>query len=200
MHIEVTIQGISPLLMNRFPAEVELQLENGTSSAFNRSAESDTPRGQAEKKAYIDTDGTLYVPGTCIFAMLINAGIFHKVGKNKLTTMKSSLVPAGLIVEDLICSLNTKKWEVDSRSIVNPSTRGRSICHRPRVEDWSLMFTVDVDESMFNEKLVRALVDDAGKKIGLLDFSPRHRGPFGRFVVKKWTRLRDPKPMAEAAQ
>jgi hypothetical protein len=39
---------------------------------------------------------------------------------------------------------------------------------------------------MFAPDLVRAVVDDAGKKIGLGDYRPQRKGPFGRFVVRKW--------------
>lgn len=60
------------------------------------------------------------------------------------------------------------------------------MCHRPRVDSWSLTFTLDVDTSVFDPKLVRALIDDAGKKIGLGDYRPARKGPFGRFVVKRW--------------
>jgi len=39
---------------------------------------------------------------------------------------------------------------------------------------------------MFNEKTVRMLVNDAGKKIGLGDYRPQRKGPFGRFSVVGW--------------
>lgn len=44
---------------------------------------------------------------------------------------------------------------------------------------------------MFGPILVRSIVDDAGKKIGLGDFRPARKGPFGRFVVKEWVVLED---------
>jgi hypothetical protein len=40
---------------------------------------------------------------------------------------------------------------------------------------------------MFSPALIRAVIDDAGKKIGLGDYRPSRKGPFGRFVVKTWT-------------
>jgi hypothetical protein len=191
MKINVVIEGITPLLMNRFTESSEVLLSSGTSPTY-KSGSKGTPREQAEPKRYADAKGTLYVPGPNIFAALIAAGTFHKAGKSKITTMKTSLVPAGILVEELVCSLNTDKWEVDSRSVVIPSTGGRVMCHRPRVDNWSCSFTLDVDESMFAPNLVRALVDDAGKKIGLGDFRPARKGPFGRFVVKKWDVIATP--------
>lgn len=107
--------------------------------------------------------------------------------------LNSSLIPAGIAVTDLVCPLNTKDWECDSRSVVIPSTGGRIMCHRPRLDEWSLKFTLEVDEEMFAEKFVRLLVDDAGKKIGLGDYRPSRKGPFGRFVVTKWEVVREAK-------
>lgn len=190
MKITVTIQGITPIIMNRFTEAAEVAVSGGTSVSFR--GDKGTPREQATAKRYADQAGNLYIPGPNIFACLIAAGTFHKAGKSKLTTMKTSLIPAGLMVEDLVCTLTNAdgepitEWEVDSRSVVIPSTGGRIMCHRPRVDVWQAMFTLDVDDTMFSPSLVRAVVDDAGKKIGLGDFRPARKGPFGRFVVAKW--------------
>jgi len=201
MKITVTIHGISPLLMNRFTEAAEIKVSGGTAVSFH--GDKGTPRAQAEAKRYSDSEGRLYIPGPNIFACLIAAGTFHKAGKSKLTTMKTSLIPAGVIVDDLVCPLTDadgnqiKAWEVDSRSVVIPSTGGRIMCHRPRVDDWYLKFTLDVDTTMFSPALVRAVVDDAGKKIGLGDYRPARKGPFGRFVVAHWDAKAD--ELAKAA-
>ena len=100
--------------------------------------------------------------------------------------MKSSLIPAGVAINEIICPLNTKKYEVDSRSVVIPSTGGRIMCHRPRLDEWALDFTLDIDTEMFSPALVRQIVDDAGKKVGLGDYRPDRKGPFGKFVVVNW--------------
>ena len=188
MRVQITIEGITPLLMNRFTDANEIAV--GSGSRPSMSGDKGKPREQAQVKAYRDDSGELYIPGTNIFSCLIAAGTFHKVGKNKLTTFKTSLVPAGLSVEDLACPLGTREFEVDSRSVVNPSTGGRMMCHRPRVDHWELTFTVEIDTGVFSPALVRALVDDAGKKIGLGDYRPQKKGPFGRFVVRRWEEIK----------
>lgn len=170
--------------MNRFHESAEVKVSNGLKSSINPHAES--PREQAEPKLYADEKGNLYIPGTNIFASIVAAGSYHKVGKRQLTTQKTSLIPAGMWILDLVCSLNTKHWEVDSRSVVIPATGGRVMCHRPRLDEWETSFNIDVDPEMFNDKTVRMLVDDAGKKVGLGDYRPSRKGPFGRFVVKNW--------------
>lgn len=189
MRIKVTIEGITPLLMNRFTEASEVSVSGGHSPTLKGTR--GTPREQAEKKAYMDNEGNLYVPGPNIFSCLVMAGAFHKAGRVKVTTQKSSLIPAGVAVEELVCSLNTKKWECDSRSVVIPSTGGRIMCHRPRLDEWQTTFTLNVDESMFAPTFVRLLVDDAGKKVGLGDYRPQRKGPFGRFVVSNWSPIKD---------
>ena len=77
-------------------------------------------------------------------------------------------------------------WEVDERPIRNPATGGRFLRYRPRFNEWAVEFSVEIDETMIGPKLFRQLVDDAGKKIGLGDFRPACKGPFGRFVVTDW--------------
>jgi hypothetical protein len=186
MEIKVTIGGLSPLLMNRFVESSEVKISSGTSSSM-QSGSKGTPREQAEVKAYRDEDtGELYLPGPNLMRAIINAGIFHKVGKRQLTTQKSSLIPAFLQVVEIVIPLDSDKWEVDSRSVVIPSTGGRIMCHRPRCDKWKCTFHLSVDENGISENLARTLVDDAGMKIGLCDFRPERKGPFGRFKVVNW--------------
>lgn len=190
MKIQVTISGITPLLMNRFHEANEVAVSGGTTTTYR--GDKGTPREQALPKRYADEEGRLYIPGPNIFAAMVAAGGFHKAGKSKLTTMRTSLIPAGIMVEDLVCPLHNadgepiSDWEIDSRSVVIPSTGGRIMCHRPRVDSWFCTFTVEIDTTMFSPNLVRAVIDDAGKKIGLGDYRPARKGPFGRFVVTNW--------------
>lgn len=188
----VTIQGESPLLCNRFTDEAMEKIAKG-SSAVATAKSNGTPREQAEKRLYVDSDGRPVIPGPNVYRSIIDAGRFHKAGKEKITTQKSSLVPAGIWLTDIECALSnpdTKapSWEVDQRMVVNPATGGRMIAYRPRFDSWRLSFTLQVDDQMFGESIVRALVDDAGQKIGLGDFRPARKGPFGRFKVISWAK------------
>ena len=77
-------------------------------------------------------------------------------------------------------------WAIDTRPIVNPATGGRRLCYRPLFNDWELNFECELDTSIIGMKLFRQIVDDSGKRIGLGDFRPQRKGPFGRFVVIRW--------------
>lgn len=126
-----------------------------------------------------------------MFRAVIDAGKYLKSGKSKVTTQKSSLVPSFLALEELECPITvgeqrTTDFEVDSRSVVIPATGGRIMCHRPRLDDWTLSFALTLKEQEADLSLVRMLVDYAGAKIGLGDFRPDRKGPFGKFKVTRW--------------
>lgn len=82
-------------------------------------------------------------------------------------------------------------WTVDTRPVRIPATGGRILCHRPCFHDWKLSFEIELDTDLISHKLLREIVDAAGKRIGLGDFRPSCKGPFGKFVVTKWA-VNDP--------
>ena len=83
-------------------------------------------------------------------------------------------------------SLQQSSYVIDSRPIVVPATKGRVMRHRPRLDSWKLKFQIEFDDTLVTEKQVRQIVDDSGRLVGLLDFRPEKRGPYGRFVVTHW--------------
>jgi hypothetical protein len=163
----------------------------------------------AEGRLHIGSRGQPVVPQPALLACIINGGMFHKVGKRQLTTAKSSLLYAAVSIDEIeIDIIHKAPWSVDTRPVRIPATGGRILRHRPCFYDWKLKFTVELDTGICNPKLFREVVDDAGKKIGLLDFRPACKGPYGRFVVMSWvekservteTRARAPKKELEPA-
>lgn len=186
-HLQIEITGITPLLMNKCD-EASL---GGTKQVLEMK-ERGEPRDEADKTKYADEEGYLYIPGMNLFSCMIDAGTFIKVGRSKLSTQKSSLVPAYLgLNEERLLLLNkdgkkTKNFEVDSRPVVIPATKGRIMRHRARVDEWRLKFEIEYDKDEISSKLIRQLIDAAGKKVGLGDFRPSRRGMFGKFVVTNW--------------
>jgi hypothetical protein len=180
MLIKCTIEGTTPLIMNRFNEE---SLETG---GRDKNA---LPREIAEKTAYLDDKGKLYYPTINLYSAIIAAGKFHQLKKNKVTTQKSSLIPAGILMNTEVIYFEKpkdNKFEVDSRPVVIPSTGGKIMRHRARLDAWQLSFHLDVDENMFSTKQVKEFVTDAGKKIGIGDFRPERKGFYGRFTIKHW--------------
>lgn len=184
--ITVTIEGTTPLLINRFSDEAQIAATIGNSANHKSRRE---PQEDAQSRLYVDAQGSPAMPQPNLFRCIIDAGKFFKLGKNKVTTFKTSLIPACLSVEGILFPIESKQgWSVDQRPIRNPATGGRMLRYRPIFHDWSITFPLALDEEMMSETFLREIVDAAGKRIGLGDFRPDCKGPFGKFVVTQWRR------------
>ena len=179
--IEVTVRGISPLLMHRYPLiPVEGMIKLPATE-------------QAEHGAYRHPDtGELYVPAANVQRGLVSAAAFSK-GKGRASLQKP--VAACVYVAPEYLLLGTHEYAIDTRSVVNPATKGRILCHRPRLDNWELACEVEYDPTLLSEVEMRRIWDDLGQRVGILDFRPERKGPFGRFMVTLW----NGKVVAEAA-
>lgn len=188
MHIDVTISGMTPLICNRFTDEAAESASSGRrSSAAAR--DHGTPAEIAATKLYRSAadEETPVIPQPNLLRCLVEGGRFHKVGKSQLTTARGSQLFSCLdILESEIPIKSKAGWQVDTRAVRIPSTGGRILAHRPMFQDWSLTFTIEIDTDICAEKLLRMVIDDAGKRVGLGDFRPQCKGPFGKFVVAHW--------------
>jgi hypothetical protein len=190
MDINIKIVGVVPLLCNRFTEEAALAATAGSRTAAP-AAEKGTPFEQSEKKLYRSLDQQSFViPQPNLLRCLVDGGRYHKIGRKQITTAQESLLYAALDIAGTEIKIEHKEpWRVDTRPVVNPSTRGRILCHRPMFDDWLLSFTAHVDTTLIGPKLLRLIVDDAGRRVGLGDFRPARKGPFGRFRVDYWQEI-----------
>lgn len=183
--INVTITGKTPLLCNRFTDAAQMKATNGTRSALT--GDKGTPKEQAEPRLYTDDKGKYVIPQPNLFRCILDAGKYFKAGKSKVTTQKSSIIPSCVDMPDIMYPIKHKDpWTVDTRPVRIPSTGGRILCHRPCFNDWAISFDVYLDTEVMSESLFRDIVDKAGSAIGLGDFRPDCKGPFGKFVVTSW--------------
>lgn len=184
--IEVEITGISPLICNKFSDAAAMAATNGTrgsSAAIDRG----TPLEIAQAKLYIGHDEKPMIPQPNLLRCLVDGGKFHKVGKSQLTTATGSMLFSCLFLDATeIPLIHVQPWKVDTRAVVIPATKGRILTHRPMFDDWQLRFEVKLDTALVSPKLLRQVIDDAGSRIGLGDFRPARKGPYGRFVTTLW--------------
>lgn len=187
MKINITLQGTTPLICNRFYDEAAERATNGA-TAVAAAGSKGTPLEQAKKKLYPDSAGNPTIPQPNMLRCLVDGGKFFKAGKKQVTTKNESLMFACFDIEgtDIVIK-HREPWRVDTRAVRIPSTGGRILTHRPLFDDWELSFTADLDETVIDPRLIRDIVDAAGKRVGLGDFRPATKGPFGKFVVTKWT-------------
>lgn len=192
VQIKVVCQDASPLMMNAMSQAQLLALwirEKPPKTAARRK-----PREEAESKLHRLVNGNPHLPTRCLYAALVNAGQFIRLdGKRQISTDKKTILPAMLSLLDReipLCLPDTDKaatWEVDIQQGRNPNG-GEAVCIiRPRFDLWQISFTIEVDQRLMPLQMARELVDIAGRRVGLLEFSPRHKGTFGCFKVTTWS-------------
>src|SRR5690606_35231600 len=136
MEINITITGTTPLLCNNFTDAAQLAASSGT--RLSSVGDKGTPREQAEARLYVGHNGKPMIPQPNVFRCIIDAGAFFKSGKSKITTQKSSLIPACVEIDAIEIPIQHQQpWTVDTRAVRIPSTGGRILCHRPRFDDWA---------------------------------------------------------------
>lgn len=68
--------------------------------------------------------------------------------------------------------------------------KGRILRHRPMFDEWCVDFQIQIDTDLVGERLVRDILADAGKLVGIGDFRPARKGPYGRFTVTSWEKVK----------
>lgn len=186
--IEITIKGVSPLLQHRFGEDAEVGSRQGTRRQL---VQRKTPREEAEKVCYRTNEGKFFFPGAAVARLLREAGGAHKLRGSRKSA--KFVVPAAvLVVEDAIVLTNGDNktpiadFEVDSRPVVIPATRGRVMRHRPRFDCWGASFALEINEDVLPPDFIHQLLVEGGTAIGIGDYRPERGGPFGRFHVISW--------------
>jgi hypothetical protein len=184
MIVNVEIRGITPLLIHRFGEQSE---QAGKTRKIQ--VQNTDPREEATRHAYIAKDGTFYFSAFSIPNAMASAGTNHKqTGTRK--TLRFVVPSTVRVLVDAVTILNgegpAKSFEVDSRPVTIPATKGRIMRHRPRWDCWGARFDLDIDTEVLGLDIAHRLLNEAGQSIGIGDFRPEKRGPFGRFRVVKF--------------
>jgi len=169
---EVTIEGSTPLLQNRFLGAEE--------TGQTKKKSKTTQENNVEDTVYKLPDGTVYQPAECIRQAIIESGKAFKKGKSNLSKTFASFV---MVSPDAIPHIN-QEWTTDRRAVVIPSTKGRVMKNRAKFENWSLKFTVTIlDDNEVDKQTIHDALEYAGHYIGIGDYRPQKKGMYGRFIV-----------------
>ena len=184
--IEITLQGVTPLLINRFSDESEIPAK-----VSRGKKDYGTPRIQAEKTAYFDKDSTLlWIPSSWITGAINAISSDYKLtGSRK--SLKSVIGGAVVPLEEKIYfqeKYKLKNIEIDSRPVV--IQRARIMRHRTRLEKWNLAFCLEIDEGILPVDQFHQIIVDAGRRAGLGDYRPPKGGPFGKFIVSRFHEIK----------
>jgi len=189
--VEVVCRGITALLIHRFGEAAETSGKTSKIMVSNYD-----PREEATKAAYINPeDKTFYLSAASIPGTMAGAGASHKM-KGSRKSMRFIVPSAVLMMSDTITILDHDlkphvDFEVDSRPVTIPATKGRVMRHRPRWNKWKIKFVFQIDDTLMSLDSAQQLLTEAGQSIGIGDFRPAKFGPFGRFLVESWKILED---------
>jgi hypothetical protein len=204
MTVTVWIEGTTALLQHRATEE---GLGGGAATRQNTVSEREDPRTIAARGVYRQKDGDdrspIMVTGAAFGRLIREAGGAHKT-KGSRKSLKY-LVPAAVTVLDDLCPLYLRDrktpivdFEVDSRPVTIPATKGRVMRHRARFNEWVCRFSLRINETVLDEATVRRLVTEGCEQIGIGDFRPEKGGPFGTSSLVSWEVVSDRKPKTAA--
>jgi hypothetical protein len=197
--IKLISEGVTPMLCHR--ATEEALEGSGDGKRSNVLQQRDDPRVTCEKAIYrLPGSKQIAIPGSAIARMVREAGGAHKV-KGSRKSVKY-LVPAAMIVMDDLVPLFLKDrrtpitdYEVDSRPVTIPATKGRVMRHRARLNEWVAICTIRLNEDIIAEATLRQLFNEGLQQIGLGDYRPEKGGPFGTSGLVAWEVISDAKPL-----
>lgn len=179
--VEVTIEGVCPILFHRY--SVEAVAEKAAAKKNSKAKKTDN----IESYVYRNTDGDICVPGIYLKGAIVQAGRSmqdpRSPRKSAMDLLKAIVIP----LTDL-ATLGKDTWDyLDQRRVVVQ----RSAVSRQRPafnEGWRATFIlqVQVPDYLKPTQLHKLLVD-AGRLVGVGDFRPS----YGRFAVVSFEVLKD---------
>lgn len=173
----VKVEGTSPYLMHKFGgAKDESTITKPRPGEPNWKAE-------AEDAIYRDEKQKIYIPSSQIHGCLINAGKTMKIkGKGKATYSK--IFGAFILVEPACLTVSPQEYVIDERPVV--IQRSRILRYRPKWEKWNLEFTICVMTDEISKEVLKSALEYGGSYVGIGDFRPEKKGPFGRFMITEF--------------
>lgn len=173
----VTIEGVGMGILFNNPAGM---VKVKTSKKVNPSAEE-----QAERSAYWNEDHTeLVFPAWNLRSGLVQAASGLKLPSNKKISLPA-IIAGDVEIGPPMLGFGTKEYKVDTRRAV--IQRQGILRSRAWLPKWRLILKISWETSTleddFDKITLPELLATLGERIGIGDFRPMRRGPFGKFRV-----------------
>jgi hypothetical protein len=174
--VAVTIEGAAALLFHRWNCDaVEAKAKSAKGSAAKKSDD-------VESYVYRNDAGELCLPGEYLRQAIIHAAKFRQdprsPRKSAMDLFKAAIVP---MTE--LASLGVTEWDYEDRRRVTVQRNGITRIRPAMRAGWKceVELLCNIPEYV-DTLLLRQVIDDAGRLIGVGDFRPT----FGRFTVANW--------------
>lgn len=181
--VSLTIEGVSPLLVNKFSNKAKQQIEDKQLGKAKAKKEFRKPQEEYEDSLYIIPGTKKYgVPAGGLKNMAVTAckyvdgiaqtfarGAFHVIGG-----------PGNLV--------EIKGKPVMDESIVRIGPFGKKTAmprYRGRFDQWEIKFDVRYNANVISPEQIANLYENAGFAVGLCEWRPEKNGSMGMFQIKR---------------
>jgi len=192
MKLDFTIEGVSDLMTHN---PISMFISAGQGGAPVKGGKKEPTREEvAELACYRLADGSCGIPSLAVRGTVIAAASDFKVPKKRYSLARllqgMEIAPMEFLSIERDGSPVTD-YAIDTRRAVNKNTKGAIIVHRPKYPTgWRLNFSLILDDELFKNMpdddvrdTLTAVLNDAGKRIGIGSYRPAKNGWFGKFRV-----------------
>ena len=179
------LHGVTALLMNN-PASMQSAAETKAKGK----KKIPTPEDEAASKAYRLASGDLIVPVVMVFQSMVEAGKLLNDPDNARRRLSYKIAAALFppATEGFILHRDGEviaDYEIDVRRVVVQNSGIQRA--RPRIDvPWTINMTMGFDADLLSAEALYTVLGVAGKQVGIMDYRPQKKGPYGRFQVENF--------------
>jgi len=179
----VIIEGIAPLMQARHPSPAEEKEILMRKSGAKAKVKELTDKEAYEMRAYRTKSGKYFQPSDMLEAAMAKAAVNFKLEGKK--TYKD-LIKSGVLVSPAEIVHKYQEFEMDTRWGRNSNTGGAVWVVRPRIDDWSLEFDIDLlQDERISPEILKEILEYAGLYVAIGAWRPK----FGRFTITSFKEI-----------
>jgi hypothetical protein len=177
--VKATIEGIAPILFNRFTEEAMKSLDHRETGGV-RTMEG--KEQEALNRVYRNGNG-LYCPAANLKKSLLNGITKGNIKEGRGSARPYVEATVFIKPQEIEFGKQEPDFVHECTGRIPPKSGARVILRRPGLrEGWVLSFMMVVTDDRRSSDQLRRGLEEAGLLIGLCDGRPE----FGRFIVKDW--------------
>ena len=187
--IKMKVTGVGSILMHN---PVSMRGGGDTGVPQRGGKKIPTPYEEAKAGLYVLPNDQLYIKSDAFREAAIIASSDIRDPSRKGRTTMTRRFAASVFLSTEHCPLHRPDgkpvtgadddWEIDTRRAV--VQRNGILRSRPKISDWACMVEFEYDEETMTPELIVAIMQQAGKFPGVLDYRVGKKGPFGRFKAE----------------
>ena len=170
--------------------EIGSPFKDNTQEVISRKETTEVRYEEAKKSAYVSQDGkNLIIPPLILYASLLNASSFHKIQRRSAKSILAGSIRIEpqevILLDENDKPLKAEDYIIDVRPVV--IQRARVLKSRARIDKWKAKFTIIYNEKLIADKqIIQTVLEEAGMRVGIMDFRPNRSGFYGTFKVNKF--------------